>query len=289
MTIDKVFPLKIESTTAGDDTNYYPTSLDPNEDYIASRGIALQDNATADDLVLIERVAVTDELQFTDAVCGTHTFQDVSQDLSRFYFQDDFGGSAVSTKFTRAATGTGTGSGGANIAYQGGAVQLTCGNVANDYYQMSWGSSTAALLWITPAMNPIIETRMRWDQLVQATDTYIYWGIYESSGTENRIVFRQGTASGAVYWRAYTVLDDVETKTDLPTPPVSGTWYTLKIVIAAASVLFYQDGVLVATHTTNIPDGTQPMRPTWLVQTIGAANRSISVDYFSMRLDRGAA
>ena len=42
MSIDKVKPLKIEDTTDGSQLNFTPTETNPNEDYIATKGIAFE-------------------------------------------------------------------------------------------------------------------------------------------------------------------------------------------------------------------------------------------------------
>ena len=56
MALDRVKPLKIESTdTGGDENDAFPTSLDPQEDYVEARGIVLDDSSHADESTVIWR------------------------------------------------------------------------------------------------------------------------------------------------------------------------------------------------------------------------------------------
>jgi hypothetical protein len=66
VSIDKVQPLKLEDpTTGGDDTDLFPTELDPLEDYVECRGVALANDTTRDDNVIISRNSSSD-LTFKD-------------------------------------------------------------------------------------------------------------------------------------------------------------------------------------------------------------------------------
>ena len=55
MAIDRVQPLKLESSTSGTEIDEFPTSLDKNEDYVDARGIALQDGTSDDETTLFDR------------------------------------------------------------------------------------------------------------------------------------------------------------------------------------------------------------------------------------------
>jgi hypothetical protein len=48
--VDRVYPLKLETTGDGSQIDLYPNELDPNEDAVSARGVYLQ-NDTSDDLV----------------------------------------------------------------------------------------------------------------------------------------------------------------------------------------------------------------------------------------------
>ena len=42
--VDRVKPLKLENTTDGTETNRFPTETDPTEDYLACKGLALENS-----------------------------------------------------------------------------------------------------------------------------------------------------------------------------------------------------------------------------------------------------
>jgi hypothetical protein len=60
---------------------------------------------------------------------------------------------------------------------------------------------------------------------------------------------------------------------------VASQWYVLKIVINSLgnSISFFIDNVLVATHTTNIPNLITPRIAK--IKTIGTTNRNSFLDY----------
>lgn len=68
MAVDKVKPLKIESSaTGGTEDNLFPTEADPTEDYLAAKGIAFENLDTH----LVDRVG--NDIRFTDPAVGTET------------------------------------------------------------------------------------------------------------------------------------------------------------------------------------------------------------------------
>ncbi len=71
MTIDRVRVLKIETpSTGGTQTDVYPTDINPNEDAVDARGVAVQNDTSFDDAVLISRDA-SDNMTFLDGVVGS--------------------------------------------------------------------------------------------------------------------------------------------------------------------------------------------------------------------------
>jgi hypothetical protein len=63
--LDKVKPLKLESTdTGGDENDEFPTSLDPHEDFIELRGLVFDTDTVADESTVITRDE--DDLTFKD-------------------------------------------------------------------------------------------------------------------------------------------------------------------------------------------------------------------------------
>lgn len=56
MSIDKVQPLKLEDPgTGGNDTDLFPSGLNPLQDHVECRGVVLADDTTRDDRVVISR------------------------------------------------------------------------------------------------------------------------------------------------------------------------------------------------------------------------------------------
>ena len=54
--VDRIKPLKIESVGSGGTQNdEFPTSANKNEDYIDCRGVAIQDDSSDDETVLVDR------------------------------------------------------------------------------------------------------------------------------------------------------------------------------------------------------------------------------------------
>lgn len=70
MAIDRVHPLKLEDpTTGGDDTDQFPTELDPQEDHIECAGIVLDDLDNRDEAVRVYREG--DDMRFQDVSNST--------------------------------------------------------------------------------------------------------------------------------------------------------------------------------------------------------------------------
>lgn len=69
--VDKVKPLKIEDATSGTETDFGPIETDPAEDYLATKGLALENS----DLILID--VNGNEITFTDTINGTKKVSDL--------------------------------------------------------------------------------------------------------------------------------------------------------------------------------------------------------------------
>lgn len=70
--VDKVKPLKIEDTTSGTELDMFPRETNPANDYLASKGLALENS----DASLID-LNGSGEVQITDPVVGTKTADDL--------------------------------------------------------------------------------------------------------------------------------------------------------------------------------------------------------------------
>jgi hypothetical protein len=96
--------------------------------------------------------------------------------------------------------------------------------------------------------------------------------IYDEGGIGN-----YGLASAN--WKCITRVSPTTTATITTVPVVASQWYVLKIVINSLgdSISFFIDNVLVATHTTNIPNLITPRIAK--IKTIGTTNRNSFLDY----------
>jgi len=100
---------------------------------------------------------------------------------------------------------------------------------------------------------------------------------YDEGGTLN------GTAASP-NWQCVTVANSVRTLTTSSTAVTAAAWHKLRIEINAAgtSVTFYVDDVLLATHTTNIPlgsNGRYILVKQGINKTIGTTARLMYCDY----------
>jgi hypothetical protein len=103
--------------------------------------------------------------------------------------------------------------------------------------------------------------------------------------------FRYSTdVDGTAFWRCYTN-DGAGTGTVTVTtvPIVANTVYKLRMEVdpAGANVKFYIDGVLVATHTTDLPAAAQNLGHVEQVRTLDASAKIISIS--KVQLEQVAA
>jgi len=81
--VDKVRPLKLESTaTGGSQDDLFPTALNPSEDYVSVKGVAFEN----DDLSRIERDP-SGNINFADTIVGEITLEELLP--MNFYFIAD--------------------------------------------------------------------------------------------------------------------------------------------------------------------------------------------------------
>lgn len=86
-------------------------------------------------------------------------------------------------------------------------------------------------------------------------------------------------------WITSTTANGSNTATNTNTAVVAGTWYRLGILVSQtnANALFYVNGALVATHTTNIPSGASRSTGSGykVDKTAGSAASDIYTDYYA--------
>jgi len=111
-------------------------------------------------------------------------------------------------------------------------------------------------------------TRVGWwmltpNVLSDATNRYVLRAGHSSAGVAPPLDLNFGVTFEAIdnenggRWQALTVDGIGETSTDTGITAAAETWYKLEVETNAAGTIstFFIDGVLVATHTTNIPTG----------------------------------
>jgi hypothetical protein len=129
--------------------------------------------------------------------------------------------------------------------------------------------------------------------LSNATERYRFitgFGDLATNASENNgIIFTydegsnfNGTISSP-NWQCVTTNNLVRTLTTTSVP-VTTSWVKLRIIVNAdaTEVKFYIDGILVATHTTNIPtfaSGRRLKVKQSIVKTVGTTSRNVNCDY----------
>lgn len=177
---------------------------------------------------------------------------------------------------------------GANMATSPGTVNLRM------------NANAAAAAGISPNSNSIlfggasykVEWRVRLSALVNAgVDEYTTRvGFIDSVSTEpvDGCFFRYSTADSS--WIAVCRSNNTETATAFDTgiDVAADTWYRLQVSVNAAAneALFYIDGTLVATGTTNIPSG-DPRHTSFgasMIKSLGTTDAITYLDYCGLEI-----
>jgi len=226
---------------------------------------------------------------------------DLIEDFNRtqgvYYFEEFMGnqGGALIAAYSNVITlvsGNGTARSVAttNRTNQQGIIQHSTGTAATNFSGYIYGSS----LYIGSGTISI-ETYVTIDTLSNATQRFFTYFGYAGGNSnwlnipsgiffsydEGGVVFSGGIATPN--WKCYTRAGSTVTMTITTIPVVDGQWYKLRIDINAdgTSVTFYVDGVLVATHTTNIPSSTTVIAPISIInKSAGTTARTMLTDYF---------
>lgn len=142
------------------------------------------------------------------------------------------------------------GGGAAIVAGESGKISIVNDNIA---LNVPYGISTVAgKPWLIYGGNTLI-----FEAVVVASNTgfEVNVGLIDNNTTSigvNHIRFSRYQTTSGGNWASSTRAASVSTVTDLGLTPNSAR-QTLRFEATASSVLFYIDGVLKATHTTNIP------------------------------------
>lgn len=185
------------------------------------------------------------------------------------------------------ATNTTTGSTAVNDANHPGVLELATGTTATGQSArylggVATGNATAGFLVGGGAMSQ--EWLVRIEDLSTAGERFNFdMGFYGAETlAADAIRFRYSDNLNSGNWTAETIsAAAATTATDSGVAVAADTWYKLRIDINAAgtSVTFYVNGVLVATHTTDITAVLIAPRAR-MIKSVGTTSRSGYVDYF---------
>jgi hypothetical protein len=141
--------------------------------------------------------------------------------------------------------------------------------------------------------NPLLVFRVKSGS---AVTTAQYWvgctdgSVVQYNATDpanNGAAFRYSTDASDTNWMAWT--NDGSgggTLTDTGVAVSANTAYTLRIDLGASDVTFYVNGVVKATHTTNLPGSTTSLGFIWAVSALaGSAARAFRFGRLSMWWD----
>jgi hypothetical protein len=177
-----------------------------------------------------------------------------------------------------------------NKTNQQGVVRHTTGTTLSGFAGTSYGNQS---LFIGQG-KITLETYVTIETLSTSTERFFtFFGYAIPSNwqsTANAIFFSYDEGGVQFFggaatpnWKCYTRGGTTITLTTTSIPVVASQWYKLRIEInnAGNSVTFFIDGVLVATHTTNIPATTTAMSIVNVInKTVGITARTMQTDYF---------
>jgi hypothetical protein len=309
--------LYLSPTTAGQVTKVKPTA----PSHLVIIGYVVSAHATQGSIFVkvdngyelneLHNVNITSEtnnqlLAYTSAtdIWQNKNLIDIVEDFNKtkgIYYFEEFMGSQAGQQNTNysGVTSTQSGTGAScittatitNRTNQQGVVRASTGSTLAGSAGFTYGGQT--LFRGTGAIT--LETYTTIETLSTLVERFYNYFGYVGTGSavnpNNGIFFLYdeggllgfGASAASPNWKCVTINSTVRTFTITSIPVVAGQWYKLRININAASnsVEFYIDGVLVATHTTNIPTVATATSITSLItKTIGTTARAIQTDYF---------
>jgi len=179
-----------------------------------------------------------------------------------------------------------------NKSNQQGVVRHSTGSTTTGFAGYTYGNTNLFL-----GLGEIsIETYATIDTLSTATDrffTYFGYGVHSNWTNNPNCIFFSYDEGGSLFfnplnaspnWKCYTRTSGVTTMTTTSILVNAQQWYKLRIDINSSGnvVKFYIDGILVATHNTNIPATTVAMSLISIVNKVsGTTARTMQTDYFN--------
>ena len=177
-----------------------------------------------------------------------------------------------------------------NRTNQQGVAQWETGTGATNIIAIYSGGGNPTSLWLgdgTWSFDTSINITTLSTTAFSGGERYEMRFGFESSAnaatSSNAVMFMYAAGTSA-NWLCQTIQNNVTTSTTTATVVAAATWTKLRIEINAAgtSVAFYINGTLVATHTTNIPLGSNGrflMMKMGFFKKTGTTNRTLQIDY----------
>ena len=132
----------------------------------------------------------------------------------------------------------------------------------------------------------MFETRLHLSALSSASETHItHIGLHDSvtASATDGVYFAAPVPLSSGNWTVTTVAGGVATTTDTGVAAVAGAYTVLRVEVNAnaSKAWFSINGVVVATHTTNIPNGFSQRTGAVVSmrKTVGLTSRYIACDY----------
>lgn len=206
----------------------------------------------------------------------------VTRGASSFELDEDFPNILYGTPFLEAAAGAGAAAASsASDTTHPGIVAFSTGTTATG----SDGALLAADCLRLGGGEIVLVALVRWPTLSTVAQEYIsrvgLLDVVAADAVDGCYFEYDRLTSGDVV-RCKTSANSVRTATATTTAIVANTWTHLALVVnaAASSVGFYVDGVLVATHTANIPTGAgrETSIGMAIVKSAGGTARTLDVD-----------
>lgn len=157
----------------------------------------------------------------------------------------------------------------------GGALLLTTDDAENDGITMQLDGESFQLS--SAAKFVYFRITFRINDATQS-DFFVGLGVTDTTplgGITDAVYFEKQDGSTSI--SCVTEKDSTETQTDDVGTVADGTDITLEFFFDGSSVYFYVDGVLKATHTTNIPDD-EALTPTVQFLAGAAAAKTMQID-----------
>jgi hypothetical protein len=103
-----------------------------------------------------------------------------------------------------------------------------------------------------------------------------------STAPSHGVYFEYDRATSGDFWICKTRASNVETSTVTTLPATAAVYRALRIEVnkTGTEVKFFADGVLIATHTTNIPLAGAIGPSYQIIKSVGTTSRSLNVDWF---------